>query len=182
MPFGYYKRLSPTQKKIYDKSDGISSIQIPTPARLQPYLKAVSEILATGDQRHTEQVTQQFVSMMTQIFGVPSVNVRVLERRPSQKWGELHGLYERRGVFQSPRITVWMRTAKREQVVAFKTFLRTLLHEVMHHLDYTYLRLSDSFHTAGFYQRESSLLKQLWQVQTEPISEKKLPQVILNPI
>jgi hypothetical protein len=42
-------------------------------------------------------------------------------------------------------------------VVAFRTFLRTLLHEVCHHLDYTYLRLPDSFHTQGFFQRESSL-------------------------
>jgi hypothetical protein len=30
-----------------------------------------------------------------------------------------------------------------------------------HHLDYELLRLPDSFHTEGFYQRESSLLRQL---------------------
>jgi len=56
---------------------------------------------------------------------------------------------------------VWMRTARKEQVVKFRTFLRTLLHEVCHHLDYTYLRLPDSFHTQGFFQRESSLFYQL---------------------
>ena len=54
-----------------------------------------------------------------------------------------------------------MRTAHRRQVVAFRTFLRTLLHEVCHHLDYDLLRLPDSFHTEGFYKRESSLLKQI---------------------
>jgi len=54
-----------------------------------------------------------------------------------------------------------MRTAQRRQIVAFRTFLRTLLHELCHHLDYELLKLTESFHTEGFYQRESSLLNQL---------------------
>jgi hypothetical protein len=55
-----------------------------------------------------------------------------------------------------------MRTAQRAQVVKFKTFLRTLLHELCHHLDYEHLKLEESFHTEGFYKRESSLLRQLY--------------------
>jgi hypothetical protein len=54
-----------------------------------------------------------------------------------------------------------MRTARQRRVVAFRTFLRTLLHELCHHLDYQHLRLADSFHTEGFYKRESSLFHQL---------------------
>ena len=54
-----------------------------------------------------------------------------------------------------------MRTAYHKRVVAFRTFLRTLLHEVCHHLDYELLKLEDSFHTEGFFKRESSLFKQL---------------------
>jgi hypothetical protein len=54
-----------------------------------------------------------------------------------------------------------MRTARQRRVVAFRTFLRTLLHELCHHLDYQLLRLPDSFHTEGFYKRESSLFHQL---------------------
>jgi hypothetical protein len=46
-------------------------------------------------------------------------------------------------------------------VVAFRTFLRTLLHEVVHHLDYQMLRLADSYHTQGFYKRAESLYRQL---------------------
>ena len=72
----------------------------------------------------------------------------------------MHGLYtNERG--RPPRIQLWMRTAKQKRVVAFRTYLRTLLHEVGHHLDYTGLRLRDSFHTEGFYKRESSLFAQL---------------------
>jgi hypothetical protein len=54
-----------------------------------------------------------------------------------------------------------MRTASRKQVVAFRTFLRTLVHELCHHLDFTYLGLSETFHTEGFFKRESALMRQL---------------------
>ena len=90
------------------------------------------------------------------------MRVRVLAVRPHAGWGELHGLYEAAaGRRTPPLITLWMRTAKQRRVVAFRTFLRTLLHEVGHHLDYTLLGLGESFHTQGFYQRESHLFHQL---------------------
>ena len=54
-----------------------------------------------------------------------------------------------------------MRTAAKQQVVAFKTFLRTVVHEVGHHLDYELLKLEETFHTDGFYKRESSLANAL---------------------
>jgi hypothetical protein len=54
-----------------------------------------------------------------------------------------------------------MRTAKKERVVKFRTFLRTLLHEVCHHLDYELYRLAETFHTEGFYARESALMREL---------------------
>jgi len=45
--------------------------------------------------------------------------------------------------------------------VAFKTFLRTLTHELCHHLDYELFALEETFHTEGFYKRESSLANAL---------------------
>jgi hypothetical protein len=74
---------------------------------------------------------------------------------------ELHGLYEPGPPGQRARISVWMRTAQRRQVVAFRTFLRTFVHEICHHLDYELYELRESFHTQGFFQRESSLYRQL---------------------
>ena len=53
------------------------------------------------------------------------------------------------------------RTAARRQVVAFRTFLRTLCHEICHHLDYEMYALEETFHTEGFYKRESSLANAL---------------------
>jgi len=89
------------------------------------------------------------------------VRVKVLTVRPSGNWGELHGLYEPEEDGASALITVWMRTVARKQVVAFRTFLRTLLHELCHHLDYELYRFPETFHTQGFYRRESNLMAEL---------------------
>ena len=93
-------------------------------------------------------------------LGLEPVAVRVLAVRPSSSESELHGLYTREEDAPT-RIQLWMRTAHHRRVVAFRTFLRTLLHELGHHLDYELLKLADSFHTEGFFKRESSLFKQL---------------------
>ena len=58
-------------------------------------------------------------------------------------------------------MSVWMRTAQRKQVVRYRTFLRTLVHELCHHLDYELLKLPETFHTEGFYARESALVRDL---------------------
>ncbi len=54
-------------------------------------------------------------------------------------------------------------TAQLRKVVAFRTYVRTRLHELNHHLDIDLLELEDSFHAEGFYKRKSSLFKQLTQ-------------------
>lgn len=71
-------------------------------------------------------------------------------------------------------IRVWMKTAANERVVAHRTFLRTLLHEVCHHLDYDLLQLADFFHTQGFFARESSLVRQL-APKLEPVQAEPPP-------
>jgi hypothetical protein len=89
------------------------------------------------------------------------VRAKVLLKRPSNAAGELHGLYEPEEGGRPAVISVWMRTAQRRQVVRFRTFLRTLVHELCHHLDYELYRLPETFHTEGFYARESALVREL---------------------
>jgi hypothetical protein len=160
MPFAYYKRLKPRQKKIYAQSDAVSSLRLPSTELLHPVLSQMEEALALGDREKTEEKVKQFLSYLCEMLRTSKVRAKVLERRPSNRGGELHGLYE----YETGRptlITVWMRTAKRIQPVAFRTFLRTVLHEFLHHLDYHLFKFEDSFHTEGFYKRESSLIYQL---------------------
>jgi uncharacterized damage-inducible protein DinB len=163
MPFAYFRRLTRRQQAIYLESDGIVAIRLPGAPRLHPLVTGLARALDSGERALTESAAQHLVSGLARALGAPPVRVRVLARRPHAGWGELHGLYETPGPGGGlpPLITLWMRTARQQRVVAFRTFLRTLLHEVGHHVDYTLLRLGDSFHTQGFYARESHLFHQL---------------------
>jgi hypothetical protein len=161
MPFSYYNRLTPRQQVIYRRSDEIDSVVVPDAAPLVPLADAIARALASEDRPATQSACQFLLDALASRLGVPGVEVRVLARRPELRDGELHGLYEPAAHGARIQISVWMRTARRRQVVAFRTFFRTLLHEFCHHLDYERYKLHDSFHTEGFYKRESSLLKQL---------------------
>jgi hypothetical protein len=162
MPFAYYDSLSAEQKRTYRKSDRILEIEWPNVESLQPLARAVAPVLEAADRARVENACQALVDAMNAQLKTPPVEVRVLERRPSNNAGELQGLYEPDEVTGGvARITVWMRTARKEQVVKFRTFLRTLAHEVCHHLDYEYYLLPETFHTQGFYTRESALMRRL---------------------
>jgi DinB family protein len=137
-------------------------VPLPQAPDLWPAVARLAEALADEDRPATETAAQGLATGLARALGLPPVRVQVLAARPHAKWGELHGLYESSGRReQAPLITLWMRTARQKRVVAFRTFLRTLLHEVGHHLDFTLLRLGDSLHTQGFYARESHLFHQL---------------------
>jgi hypothetical protein len=160
VPFAYYARLSRAQQAIYRKSDALAEIRLERPAALHPLVAALQAALTSEDRAATQRASQALTSGLTGGMGLPAVRVEVLAARPHARWGELHGLYtNERG--RPITIQLWMRTAKQKRVVAFRTYLRTLLHEIGHHVDYTGLRLADSFHTDGFYKRESSLFYQL---------------------
>lgn len=178
MPFSYYHRLSPSQKRIYDQSDRVASLDLQHPERLRGLALALRQALESGKRPITRKCAQELIDGLTEAFGVPPLKVSVRERRPSSQTSELHGLYEADGA-APPKVSVWMRTAQRAQVVKFKTFLRTLVHELCHHLDYQRFRFKDSYHTEGFYRRESSLMRQLYtepeKASTGPSSQLRRP-------
>ena len=160
MPFSYFNRLSVYGKRVYLASDSIREVALPNAELAQPLLPILREALLRDDHRAVSAAADALVLAITRLMLVPEVSVVVLAERPRRRGSELHGLYTA-APGRKPQIKVWMRTAALGKVVAFKTFLRTLLHEVLHHLDYTHYKFRDSFHTAGFYSRESSLVRQL---------------------
>jgi len=179
MPFAYYARLSRAQQAVYRKSDEIAEVRLPQPAALLPVVEALAAALASEDRATVQRATERMIRALTDALGVSPVKVQVLAARPHAKWGELHGLYTaERG--RMPTIQLWMRTAKQRRVVAFRTYLRTLLHEVGHHLDYALLRLRDSYHTEGFYKRESSLFKQLVPEAARPPGRTPTPAMSVD--
>ncbi|MEM7402078.1 MAG: hypothetical protein AAF304_09035 [Pseudomonadota bacterium] len=162
MPYSYYRRLPASSKKIYRASDKIEDVDLKDSYELLPYVRNVQAALKSKEKANVMRASQALTNQITLQLNIPPIKVKVLTSRPHNNYGELHGLYE--PVSKKTKvaeISVWMLTAKRKQVVAFKTYMRTLFHEVCHHLDYELYKLDDSFHTEGFFKRESSLYKQL---------------------
>jgi len=160
VPFAYYDRLSRAHKAIYRRSDRLSSVPLTRPRGMWPLVDELREGLERDDRPGVELAAEELARAICQDLGVMEPAVEVLAVRPHTVTQELHGLF----VWEEgepPYIQVWMRTARKKRVVAFRTFLRTLLHEMCHHLDFTLFGLDESFHTRGFFQRESSLVRQL---------------------
>jgi hypothetical protein len=159
--YAYYAKLGPKDKAIYRASDAVAKVPLPPDPCLPPLVRRLEIALAAEDRAAIERAAQALGNALLDALGVERVRVKVLTRRPSTATEVLHGLYEPAEKRSRAVVTLWMRTAHHRRVVAFRTFLRTLLHELCHHLDYRLLKLGDSFHTEGFFKRESSLLKQL---------------------
>lgn len=161
MPFAYYSRLSRRQQLLYRRSDAIGEVRLNAVQALQPGVPLLEQALAQDDRVAVELACRGLAAGLCGDLKVVPVTLRVLAVRPHNDYAELHGLYEPVNGRRPARISLWMRTARHRRVVAFRTFFRTLLHEFCHHLDYEYFQLAESFHTEGFFKRESSLFKQL---------------------
>lgn len=167
MPFAYYDRLSAARKRTYRRSDGVHEIQLPAGIPLAPVAQRLKQALAGERRPDVQSACQDMVDEIAARMKVPPLRVKVYAVRPRIEDSELHGLYEPEQDGGPATISLWMRTVQRKQVVAFRTFLRTLVHEVCHHLDYEWLKLPETFHTEGFYKRESSLMRQILELAQE---------------
>lgn len=105
-----------------------------------------------------ETLSQRLINELCEYYNIeiPIVNVPN-SRQIKTTNGKILGTYKP----HSKIITVPNKTAKLGKIVAIKSFIDTLLHEFIHHYDYFVLELSDSLHTAGFYQRISDLKNKL---------------------
>jgi hypothetical protein len=163
----FYRRLSAEQKREYDRSDAQRALPLEPAAVLGTATDEVVRALGEGALARVRGAAQRLVDDVCTSLNSRSrrataaaPRVKVLRTRPRRGQSEFHGLYTR---FENGEceIRVWMLTAANGQVVKPRTFLRTLLHEVCHHVDMTLLDLPHSLHTLGFHARESSLLRAL---------------------
>ena len=161
MAFGYYNRLTRRQQDVYRRSDAIETVPLPDRDAVILLGRQLAEALAAENPRETSRISAVLIAEICTGLNAPQIRVKVMDKRPSDDSEELHGYYEPLTEKRLAEITVWMRTAKKNKVVAFKTFLRTLLHELCHHLDYEHYSFEESFHTQGFFKRESSLFHQI---------------------
>ena len=158
MPAFFYK-LPLRAQRCYLKSDSIGNFEGFTPgAAAKSRLLELQGALQAGTLRSVQACASELMSELCREFGVAAIRVEVRGVRPHNARGELHGLFR---LSKPPEILLWMRTAQRHEVVKPRTFLRTLLHELCHYLDYSLLKMEDSYHTMGFFKRESFLVRTL---------------------
>jgi hypothetical protein len=167
LPYAFYHRLSAARRRIYRRSDAIESVELSPEASFGALAADLEAALESESRVAVAAACQTLADQLTESLRIDPLEIVVHLARPRNTRSELHGLYEPGTLPQKARISVWMRTAKRRQVVAFRTFLRTFLHEICHHLDYELYGLPESFHTQGFYKRESSLFRQIVDARQE---------------
>ena len=166
----FFYRLSSRAQRTYLKSDSVARFDYVSTAATRNSLDALMRVLETGNLAATTTCARALTAEICRGLMTPPVNVEVRGVRPRNTRSELHGLfypYDPR-LRRQPYIVLWMRTAQRHDVVKPKTFVRTLMHEIGHYLDYALLRLEDSYHTQGFFKRESSLVRALFDGQPLP--------------
>ncbi len=150
----------------YQRSKGADRISWREfPAGKAVALSILDEQSAAGRQAHG----QRLLDLLDDAAGLPPCKLTVVDRpqRHRTRGGRLelktYGYYriawENRP--QKGTIRIYNLTAIRQQVLAPKVFLETLLHEWVHHYDFTGLQLDRSPHTSGFFARIRDLAETL---------------------
>ncbi len=158
MVFDFYYRLNASRRREYERSDALGAPSLDA-VIMQPLGENLQAALVSGDQTSVRLAAQAVADAFSAQLQLPPIRVSVLRTRPQRGGSEYHGYYEGGEDGKRARVTLWMFTARRRQVVAYRTFLRTLVHELCHHLDFEGFGFGESFHTEGFYKRESALCR-----------------------
>ncbi|MFL2546925.1 MAG: hypothetical protein ACJ0SL_06130 [Candidatus Rariloculaceae bacterium] len=74
-------------------------------ANLRPVVKRLKDSLAAEDRKAIEQAVRDLTANLLSLVEVRQVTIKVLAARPSDDWGELHGLYEEAEDRRRARIT-----------------------------------------------------------------------------
>jgi hypothetical protein len=153
-------------RSAYERSKGVETVtwrEFPLGKGIA--LSILDETTAAGRQAKG----QALLDVLDEAAGLPPCKLAVADRpqRHRTRGGRLelktYGYY-RIAWESTPRrgtIRIYNLTAIRQQVLAPKVFLETLLHEWVHHYDFTGLQLDRSPHTSGFYNRIRDLAETL---------------------
>jgi hypothetical protein len=181
----YFYRLPLREQRRYLASDSIDRFPLTPSSAALATVAGLMTALDGGAPSIVQRASQTLLNEVCRLLAVRPVRLEVRSVRPRNSRGELHGLFYPRAPIRpatvrggasspsgQPLIVLWMRTAQRHDVVKPRTFLRTLMHELGHYLDYALLKLEDSYHSGGFYQRESFLVRTLCPAEASPPRSK----------
>ena len=161
MPFAYYAKLSAGRQRIYRQSDAIETARPPAGRRRRAACRADPRRAPRDDRAVVQAASQALIDALVTGYRVPRIRVRVLAQRPADETRRAARPVRARGRGEARAhhgLDAHGGAPRRRRV---QTFLRTLVHELCHHLDYELYKLPETFHTEGFYKRESTLANAL---------------------
>jgi len=154
--------MKSTNEKVYEKSNKIVSVALNSFDK--KYFANLLKCSEDIKERHKE--AQKLLDYLCKKFGIVNVPLIVTDKpqpHSTDKFSnrlvrKTQGCYKYKSITRTPiSITIWNKTAVRQQPISIKVFAETLLHEFIHHYDICYLKLDVSLHTSGFYKRISDL-------------------------
>jgi hypothetical protein len=153
-------------RSAYERSKGVETITW----REFPLGKAIAlSILDESTAAGRQAKGQRLLDVLDEAAGLPLCKLTVVDRpqRHRTRGGKLelktYGYYRIAWESHPHRgtIRIYNLTAIRQQILSPKVFLETLLHEWVHHYDFTGLQLDRSPHTSGFFARIRDLAETL---------------------
>lgn len=122
-----------------------------------------SRLIASTSAKEREALGQKLLDEICRSLKISRAHLHVFEERQPHKLRGGKLAYKLYGVYRcdSAVIEIANLTSIRKQVVAGKTFLDTLIHELMHHIDRKFLRIPSTPHSPGFYARIEDLKTKL---------------------
>lgn len=143
----------------YEKSNSILEVA------LKRFSRSYSHDFLLSDTtiKDREKNAQRLVNYLCDKFKIPHCYVIISNKRQNHvtRNGKLVKKVYGRYMINLSTIEIFNLTAMTKKPVAINTMYDTLLHEFMHHYDFTKLKLTDSPHTKGFYLRISDLKQKL---------------------
>lgn len=145
---------------VYNKSNSIEAVKLNRFSHKE--YKAM--LAATESISDRQNKAQNLCNYLSERFHVAAPIVMVVNRSQPHSTGYKGTLRSKKLGTYAPAlqvITLYNLTAIKKQVVSIKQLVATLLHEYIHHYDFTVLKLNNSPHTTGFYKRISDLEQKL---------------------
>jgi hypothetical protein len=145
-------------ERDYERSNLILAIDyMPSPRTCR-----VAQDLLSIDPARRGPLSQQLLDLMADELKVPRVRLHFHDKPQKHRRSGGRLTYKEYAYYDAEEgITVYNKTAVRQQYLAPKSYLDTIVHEFLHHLDYELLKLRHTYHTQGFYSRLGDLMGKL---------------------
>jgi hypothetical protein len=149
------------------------NLELPPPSPdtfrvILPRLRSLKEALQSEDALGVRIASQAIVDALAHEYEISTIPWVVVEDvRPSwrDRRGRIAGQTHGEADGNRWELKLFLRTPAKRKVVAYKTFLNTLLHEFAHFYDFS--MLGGTIHTAGFYRRLNTLYRLFRDVKVD---------------